>query len=83
MNWLFETTGGRKMFLGLIGIVGVVVLCALGKIDSTLAVDTLKWVIGLVAGAIAIDDVGKSFAAGKTAPVVPPVEVPPVTKVPA
>jgi di/tricarboxylate transporter len=72
MNWLFETTGGRKMLLGILGIAAMTVLACLKIIDGNEAVEQIKWVIVGVAGALAVSDVGNALKREETPPT-PPV----------
>jgi hypothetical protein len=62
MNWIFNEAGGRKMLLGILAIVCVTVLSAVKAIDGTTAVETIKWVVIGVAGALAVSDVGNAMA---------------------
>jgi uncharacterized membrane protein YuzA (DUF378 family) len=62
MQWLFDSAGGRKMLLGIMGIVSMTILAALEIIDGNVAVETIKWIIIGVAGALAVSDVGNSIA---------------------
>jgi len=63
MAWLFDSAGGRKMVLAILGIMAVTAL-ALGKvIEGAVAVETIKWIIIGVAGALAVSDVGNGIAA--------------------
>lgn len=63
MQWLFESAGGRKMLLGILGIVALTVLAVAKVIEGAVAVETIKWVIIAVAGALAVSDVGNGIAA--------------------
>ena len=84
MNMIFDSAGGRKMALGILGLIGVTILAALRVIDGPQAVDTIKWIIISVAGALAVSDIGAGLAAPKVTapdPVVPPV-IQPVTNPP-
>jgi len=62
MQWLFDSAGGRKMLLGVLGIVAVTALALLERIEGALAVETIKWIIIGVAGALAVSDVGAGLA---------------------
>lgn len=80
MQWIFNEAGGRKMLLAILGIISMTVLACMKVIDGTTAVDTIKWIILGVAGALAVSDIGNGLAARKPDPVTPPVEEkPPVT----
>jgi hypothetical protein len=73
MQWLFDSTGGRKMTLGILGILSVLTLAVLKIIDGTTAVDTIKWMVVGVTGALAVSDIGNSLKKPEVLPVVPQV----------
>ena len=81
MQTIFDTAGGRKMLLGILGILSMTLLAALKVIDGITAVETIKWVIIGVAGALAISDVGTGISnlrkPDPPAPMIPPVIGPP------
>jgi hypothetical protein len=56
MTWLFETVGGRKFLLGVIGIVSVTILAVVHEIPGEAAVEAIKWMVIGVAGAVAVED---------------------------
>jgi hypothetical protein len=56
MKWLFESVGGRKFLLGVLGIVAVTVLAGLHEIPGEAAVEAIKWMVIGVAGAVAVED---------------------------
>jgi len=62
MQTIFDTAGGRKMLLGILGIVSMTLLAAMKIIDGVTAVDTIKWIIIGVAGALAVSDVGAGIS---------------------
>lgn len=74
MQWLFDSAGGRKMLLGILGIVAVTVLAVVDSIEGTVAIETIKWIIIGVAGALAVSDIGKGLASSGSAspPPTPP-----------
>lgn len=56
MDGFFAVFGGRKMFIGIISVVGIFVLAGIGKVPAEQAV---KWVTALVVGtsaSIAVED---------------------------
>jgi hypothetical protein len=68
MQTIFDSVGGRKMLLGVLGIVAVTILAALKAIDGPQALDAIKWIILGVAGALAVSDIGTGIAATKAPP---------------
>lgn len=68
MQWIFESAGGRKMLLGVLGLVAVTVLALAHVIEGAVAVETIKWIIIGVAGALAVSDIGKGLASNGSAP---------------
>jgi len=62
MGAVFATAGGRKMLLAILGIISMTVLACVRVIDGTSAMETIKWIIIGVAGALAVSDVGAGIS---------------------
>jgi succinate-acetate transporter protein len=66
MNDFLSSVGGRKFVLGVLALVAVCVLAIAEKITGDQALSTVTWVVGLVAGSIAIENVSTSITEKKT-----------------
>jgi hypothetical protein len=72
MNALLDFFGGRKCGLVLFGMVAAVVVGLALKLDGTQILDAIKWLVGIGAGSIAVEDGLKGIGGTKgTTPTAP------------
>lgn len=58
---------GQKFQIAFAGLIGVVLLATLGRVEGKLALDAIVWLVGLFSGAQAISDVGTRGATSSVA----------------
>ena len=65
MNDFLSGVGGRKFTVGLVAIVGVTVLAAMGVATAEQAIEAVKWFVGIVVGGVTVENVATNVTSGK------------------
>lgn len=63
---IYQALGGRKVTLAVIGIVAATVLGALGQLTAAEYMEAMKWLVGIGAGSVAIEEGLAKFNGSKT-----------------